>query len=471
MAPGRILIVRLPCHKVFPAGPVYLHAALHAAAPSAALRLLDLALESRRGAWPAVKRDLRAFHPDLVAFSWRDIQIFSPQDADGGLRDAFIFFHHPSLLHKAAAAFRGLRDMVLYRSSLATNLRLLRRTARKVPRARVALGGPSARIFGELLRGRLPRRVEIFSEQGLDAFFRAMDLPAPAEPLEPGIDIPFLAATFPGFPAYRGDVVAVQTKQGCPQHCLYCLYGFLEGRAVRRRDSRRVVDEIEAWVRHAGTRRFWLADAQLLSVPGDKEHLASILAGVIDRGLSITWSGYLRVHELEPNLARLMVRTGLSDLEVSVNSGAQEVIDRLRLGFTVEGVERGLAALRDAGYAGRVLLNLSLNAPGETTETLRATCALVRRVTALFGDERVIPVVFFLAIQPHTGLEETALAAGHIRAGYNPLSVLPWNVLRLIYNPPPLGRTIGRACVAAFAGGREGAGRRVLAELGRITGG
>ena len=62
-------------------------------------------------------------------------------------------------------------------------------------------------------------------------------------------------------------------------------------------------------------------------------------------------------------------------------------------------------------------------------------------------------MIFFLAIQPHTGLESRALADGHIRKGYDPLSVLPWNVLKLIYNPPPLGSMIGRSCARAFAAG------------------
>jgi len=73
--------------------------------------------------------------------------------------------------------------------------------------------------------------------------------------------------------------------------------------------------------------------------------------------------------------------------------------------------------------------------------------------------------VFFLAIQPHTGLESRALEDRHLRAGYNPLSVAPWNVLKLIYNPPPLGGLIGRACAVSFARGGEDVGERVLAQI------
>lgn len=471
MIPGRILIARLPCRKVFPAGPVYLASALRKAAQGAELKILDLALERPGHAWPALSREIEGFRPDLIAFSWRDIQIFSPQDIDGALRDAFVVFHDPSLLRRAAAAFRGLGDIALYRSALAVNLRLIRKAARAAPGAVVALGGPSVRIFADRLRARLPRRIRVFPDAGLGDFFASLGLPAPAEPLEPGIDLPFLESCFPGLDAYRHDVVAVQTKQGCPHECLYCLYGWLEGKRVRHREPRRVVEEIAGYAGRWGTRRFWFADAQLLSVPSDRDHLAAILMGVMDAGLSIEWSGYLRIHELDRDLAALMVRSGLTDLEVSINSGSQQVVDGLKLGFRVEEVMRGLETLKAAGYAGRLLLNLSLNAPGETVESLRQTIALVRRTTALFSADRVVPVVFFLAIQPHTGLEEAAIADGHIHRSYNPLSVMPWNVIRLIYNPPPLGRMIGRACVKAFAGGEDGAGTRVLAEIENLTGG
>jgi hypothetical protein len=466
----RLLLVRLPCRKVYPTGPVYLLSALRRAAPGWSFRFLDLALAPGR-AWPALAAALREFAPDEVVFSWRDVQIFSPMDSDGALRDAFIVFHDPSLVRKALAGLRGLRDIASYRTALSVNLRLVGRAARALPRAGISVGGPSIRIFHDQLRRRLPARARVFAEQGLGAFFAALGLPAPADPLEPGIDLPFLESVFPGAGAYRGEVIGVQTKQGCPHRCLYCLYPWLEGSRVRHRDTAAVLDEIESYARRWGSRRFWLADAQLLGVPADHRHLSALLQGILDRGLSLEWSGYLRVHELSPGLASLMVRSGLADLEVSINSGSQRVVDELRLDFGVDEVRRGLETLKAAGYAGRVFLNLSLNAPGETPGTMRETIRVVEWAAGLFGPDRVVPVVFFLAIQPRTGLEERALAEGHIRPGYNPLSVMPWNVLRLIYNPPPLGRIVGRACVEAFRAGVKEPGMRVLQEISRATGG
>jgi radical SAM superfamily enzyme YgiQ (UPF0313 family) len=465
MPASRILIVRLPCRKVFPTGPLYLSALLRRAAPAAPQRILDLALVQRGRYQAAVEEAVRDFLPDLVAFSWRDMQIFSPQDMDGGLRDAFIFFHDPSLLRKLVAAFRGLRDMFVYRSAMEQNLRLIEKTAARHPSFELALGGPSIRIFGDRLRSRLSPRVRVFSETDLGGFFRLAGLTVPSDPVEPRLDLEFIEHAFPQHGSYHNEVIGIQTKQGCSQSCLYCLYGLLEGKAIRRRAPANVVQELEAYHQRWGARRFWFADAQLLSEPRDRDHLAAILSGVISAKLDITWSGYLRVHSIDDQLASLMVRSGIDDLEISLNSGSQRVIDELRLDFTVEQVLEGCRKLSRAGYRGKVLVNLSLNAPGETRESLLDTMKVIERIRQIFGADRVVPVIFFLAIQPRTGLERRALDDHHLRKGYDPLSVWPWDVLRLIYNPPPLGRIIGRICAREFIRPGNDLGSRILASL------
>jgi hypothetical protein len=465
MAASRILIVRLPCHKVFPVGPLYLMSAINRATPGVAQRVLDLALFDRRRQSTALREAVSDFHPDVIAFSWRDMQIFSPQYLDGAMRDAFIFFHDPSASRKLRAAFRGVRDILTYRSAIARNCALIRRTASAYPSLIIALGGPSIRIFGDRLRARLPKRVHVFTETCLDGFFALMGLSPPPDPIEPEIDLEVVEKSFPQWEAYRNEVVGIQTKQGCPHACLFCLYGFLEGKTVRRRDPARVVREIEGYARRWGVRQFWFADAQLLSEPRDRDHLGAILEGIVRMGIPIRWSSYLRIHEIDRSLASLMVRSGLSDLEVSLCSGSQAVLDELKLGFSVEGVMRGFEVLRASGYEGKVLVNLSLNAPGETRETLMETMETMRRIRAIFGEKRVVPVVFFLAIQPHTGLERRAQANGHIREGYDPLSVMPWDVIKLIYNPAPLGKLIGRACANAFDLGGDDLGERILAAI------
>ncbi len=460
----KILIVRLPCKKIYPIGPVYLMALLRRAAPQLSQKLLDLALVRPNQRAKVLQDYVHKYQPDVISFSWRDIQVFSPHNMDAAMRDAFVFFHDPSPVRRTVAAFKGLGHIMTHHSGIAENLHLIRTASNSSPGSVITVGGPSMRIFGERFRPKLPSKVHIFSEASLNGFFQLLGLAAPEDPFEPDLDLEVLETAFPEWSKYQGEEIGVQTKQGCPHSCLYCLYGFLEGKEIRRRDPAKVVKEIKAYYRRWGSQKFWFADSQLLSQPKDHEQFSMILEGLLNERLDMNWSGYLRINELNQELTNLMVRTGVSELEISLNSGSQIVLDQLHMGFSVEEVIKGCEVLRKAGYLGRVLVNLSLNAPGETRETLTETIKVVRRIRSIFGDDRVMPVIFFLAIQPHTGLEQRALKDGHIREGYNPLSTYPWDVRRLIYNPPPLDKLIGRCCARAFRS--PGAtGKRILAYL------
>ncbi len=461
----RILTVRLPCKKIYPLGPIYLMAVLKRAAPQSSHRLLDLALIKANQRMAVLEQTIRRLRPDVIAFSWRDIQVFSPNDMDQAMRDAYIFFYDGSPLRKMLAAFKGLGHILTYRSAISENMALIRKALSIFPGSLIAAGGPSIKIFEKRFRQRIPSEIYLHVDSHLDSFFEWLGLPVPENPVEPELDLKMLERAFPEWGAYREESIGIQTKHGCPHDCLYCLYGYLEGKEVIRRNPDDVVKEIKEYCERWGSRKFWFADAQLLSGPADHEHLSRILEGLLNQGLGISWSGYLRINKLDPKLAGLMVRTGLHDLEVSLNSGSQIVLDQLRMGFSAEEVIKGCEVLQKAGYSGRVFINLSFNAPGETRETLMETVQVVRRIQTIFGDDRVFPVIFFLAIQPHTGLEQRALEDGHISDGYDPLSVYPWDVRKLVYNPAPLDQLIGRCCAQAFRRRDDYTGRRALAFL------
>ena len=58
--------------------------------------------------------------------------------------------------------------------------------------------------------------------------------------------------------------------------------------------------------------------------------------------------------------------------------------------------------------------------------------------------------MFFLGVQPNTDLEVRLLSEGYLSAGYNPLSLTPWNIKKMLYNPAPLDKLIAKACLTAW---------------------
>jgi len=487
--PRSVLHVRLPCNPVWPLGAVTLAGDIHRRDPSVRQRLLDLAMVPPKDRRRYLQDEAAAFRPDVIAISWRDVQVFAPHEADASLANSFNFFYSNSLVKRALASFTGLKMVAAYHAALRENMGYVRLIARRFRDATVLLGGGALSVFHEQLGPKLPEGVIGVigeGEQVLEAVLEGRDpsalrvsmvkdgvavtgtAPAPLDLSTQVIDYAYIREIFPQWERYRGAQVSVQSKRGCPYRCAYCLYPYIEGTQVSLRPPEHVLSEIQYLYDHLDARDFWFADAQFLTGHAARGNAEAILEGIIARGLKIHWSGYVRTSAITPKLADLMVRSGVGDLEVGLASGSQRMVNEMRLGLKVEHLYRGAANLKKAGYRHKLILNYSPNMPGETEASLLETVDSYRRFAAIMGDAQVYPMIFFIGVQPHTAMEERLLADGYLKPGYNPMSLNPRAVKRLLYNPKPLNGPIAKACLEAWKDGPEDSGRRVLLALERI---
>ncbi|MGD1850043.1 MAG: radical SAM protein, partial [Cyanophyceae cyanobacterium] len=125
---NRILYVRLPCNPIFPIGAVYLADFVHKQFHDVEQRIFDLGTVPPLDFKPALDREVDEFQPDLLVFSWRDIQIYAPVGGRGGnpLQHAFEFYYAKKPLIKARGALGGLRVTTAYYSELWSNERLIK---------------------------------------------------------------------------------------------------------------------------------------------------------------------------------------------------------------------------------------------------------------------------------------------------------------------------------------------------------
>src|SRR5918996_4156571 len=105
-----ILYVFLPCKKVYPIGVAYLADFIHRRRPDVRQRILDLSLYPRTQRARVLRETASAFSPELVCFSWRDIQIFSPHEGDASLEHVFNFYFASNPFKRVTASFQGLRQ-------------------------------------------------------------------------------------------------------------------------------------------------------------------------------------------------------------------------------------------------------------------------------------------------------------------------------------------------------------------------
>ena len=126
--PDRILYVRLPCNPIFPIGVVYLADHVHKQFPDVEQQIFDLGTIPPLDYGEALTRCIRDFRPNLLVYSWRDIQIYAPVGGRGGnpLQNAFEFYYAKNPLIKLRGALGGLRLFASYYSELWRNLGLIR---------------------------------------------------------------------------------------------------------------------------------------------------------------------------------------------------------------------------------------------------------------------------------------------------------------------------------------------------------
>jgi radical SAM superfamily enzyme YgiQ (UPF0313 family) len=468
-----VLYVRLPVWKIWPGGLVYLADFIHKQRPELRQEILDLALIAPGQRRARLRERLSDLRPDVVAFSWRNMQTFGPHPENDALEVVMNFDHSPSLYRRARAAWDAVGIIWEYATARMRNFGFLRLARHVLPEARLVVGGTAVSIFAKYVARKCPPDTVVVVGEGEEAMLAIVDgFTSPAGhywykdrsrsvthfPAEENFDLGRLTAVdfryiesiFSGFREYLDGTIGVHTKRGCPYQCDFCLYNKIEGDRQRYRDPVEVAKEVETLSTTYGIKHIWFTDAQFFSTRRSTEHVEAILDAMIARRVKVRWTGYLRLNYLTHELAAKMLRTGLESIDLSF-TGTQEVIDSLTLGYDLEQQMAAFRLFKEAGYSGQpVKLYMPLNAPGETHATLGATIACIRELYDLFGRENVLPFIFFIGVQPGTPIERRLIAEGYLVADYDPLSLNPFVIKKLLYNPPPLGRMIGRAYLEAY---------------------
>lgn len=489
-----VLYVRLPCWKIYPGGVVYVADHVHKHRPEIDQHLLDLALVAPADRRRVLEARIQAMRPDVVAFSWRNMQSFGPHPEDDALDVVMNFDHARNPLRRLKAAKDAIRIIYDYTASRLNNFAYFRLARRLLPEARIVVGGTAVSIFGQYVIEKCPTDTVVVVGEGEDSMLSIVDgFDNPVGDLwykdhagqitqhkraenfdlslRTAVDFPYIESIFPAFGEYlHGEYIGVNTKRGCPFQCHFCLYNKIEGAHQRYRDPAEIGKEIEVLNKRYGVRNIWFTDAQFCSTRRSTEHVGRVLDELLARKTDINWSGYLRLNFLTPEIARKMLATGLGSIDLSF-TGSQEIIDSLTLGYKLDQQMDAFHMFKESGYTDqKVKLYMPLNAPGETVQTLKMTIAKIKELYALFGRDNVLPFIFFIGIQPNTPVERLLIKQGYLPPDYNPLTYNPFVIKKLLYNPKPLGRVIGRAYLEALETmdpGSEYIGRATMDTLER----
>jgi radical SAM superfamily enzyme YgiQ (UPF0313 family) len=480
-----VLYVRLPCWKIYPGGLISIADYVHKHSPATEQRIIELSLipPSRRRSY--LKEAIERLKPDVIAFSWRNIQTFAPHDGNSGLDALLKYDYSRRLTDKIYSVYAALRIVGDFIHQLHENISYINLAKRSSPGARIVVGGTAYSCFPDKLIRKLPEGTIGVDGEGERAMLKIIeDRPLDDENVvyvKDGrlirhnsrefirldeftpTDFPYITEIFPEFHQFVDCEVGVQTKRGCPYSCTFCIYNIIEGKHERGKPPWVVVEDVAALSRKYGVKKIWFTDSQFISSKRYLPVMEEVLDRLISERLDITWSGYTRIENIDYPMAKKLIRSGVSCFELSF-SGSQKMIDTLEFDYELTRQMEAFKMIKEAGFSDQMFkVYLALNAPGETPETLLETIMGCRTLYGMFGRENVYPWIFFLAIQPGTPLEKRLIESGYIDKDYNPLSYNPLTIKRLLYNPPPLGEVIGRSFIEALGQTKE------LTEAGRKT--
>lgn len=281
-------------------------------------------------------------------------------------------------------------------------LRFDRELLERCPGLDMVMRGESETTFRDIVAGLDRSRIPGLTWRGPDGIRRNEDRPF-CDRLD---DLPFPARHLIDNGRYRRPdtgmpQAVIKVSRGCPYHCFYCLATPLAGSTVRRRSPENILAEISECVETYGIRDF-LFWSDVFNA--DRGWVLSLCEAIRSSGLDIRWAANSRADLMDRETAEAMRRAGCGLVSVGVESGSQDLLDRMGKRLDLDEVRRGISVLKAAGIPTIAYYQFGL--PWETRETAEETMRVALELDTEYAN-------FFLSSPlPGTRFHEYALAQG-----------------------------------------------------------
>ncbi len=175
-------------------------------------------------------------------------------------------------------------------------------------------------------------------------------------------------AAFAGLPTPNLQMVA---SRGCPFHCDFCLWPqvMYPGGVYRPRDPVDVVDEIEFCLKEYPFLKSVYFDDDTFDI--GKERMMKLAREIKKRKLDIPWGAMARADTIDKQTLKALKASGLCVIKYGVESGVQEVLDKIGKNLKLDKVEKTVKFTKDLGV--KVHLTFALGLMGDSKKTIKQT--------------------------------------------------------------------------------------------------
>jgi radical SAM superfamily enzyme YgiQ (UPF0313 family) len=222
--------------------------------------------------------------------------------------------------------------------------------------------------------------------------------------------------------------VGLETKRGCALGCVYCPYGFLNGRRYRMKRPEQVAAEVLALRDEYGVKRFTFLDS-VFNVPA--EHARAVMEAMIAAGATLPWSAWFAERGLDRDFLELARRAGCDTVIFSPDAFGDAALQKLGKASSVAEIQAAYRLVRDMGCF-EVSYNFFKNPPGQT---LPAALAMLRFIFKARREMRGKAhfELNSIRVEPHTALAKLAVTEGLIDPDTDLLSPVMYSQKKTAY--------------------------------------
>ncbi len=165
----------------------------------------------------------------------------------------------------------------------------------------------------------------------------------------------------------------VISSRGCPFHCVYCFKGVF-GDKIRMRSAANVVEEIMFFKNKYDIGAVLFCD-DLFTVK--RKRVEEFCHLLLEKKMDIIWRCLGRADQVDYDLLSLMKKAGCRSIALGIESGNQEVLDKVGKRISLKRVAEAIQACRRVGIVSKGYYIIGL--PWDTHKTVQDTINFAKK--------------------------------------------------------------------------------------------
>ena len=180
----------------------------------------------------------------------------------------------------------------------------------------------------------------------------------------------------------RIPYTTAMTSRECPGRCTFCNVPRFYGNIVRSRSFESVANELNI-ITEQGYKEVWFRDETFTFFRDRNKKMCKY---IIDNRLDITWIANARVGTISREDMILYKKAGCHMIKFGIESGSQDVLDKVKKGTTIELARKTFKWAKEIGMGTHA--HMMIGMPGDTEKTVNQSINFVKEIeptTVTFG--------------------------------------------------------------------------------------